>query len=213
MSFTTMAPQLTAARETPVAGRATSTVRPEGGFGAAALRTSLSGVPGAPPDQGVQSEDCLNLNLWTRGLRDGGKRPVLVYFHGGAYNNGTVNNDLYDGKRLCQRGDVVVVTVNHRLNAFGYLYLGDLAPEYAESGNAGQLDLILALKWVRDNIAEFGGDPTRLLIFGQSGGGAKCATLMAMPLAKGLRLRLRKGARRRCWRRWGCPLECGAANW
>ena len=111
-------------------------------------RTS-SGVPGAPPDSGTESEDCLRLNVWTRGLRDGKKRPVLVYFHGGAYNNGTVNNDLYDGKRLCHRGDVVVVTVNHRLNAFGYLYLGDLAPEYAQSGNAGQMDLVLALKWVR----------------------------------------------------------------
>jgi len=148
-------------------------------------RTS-SGVPGAPPDSGTESEDCLRLNVWTRGLRDGKKRPVLVYFHGGAYNNGTVNNDLYDGKRLCHRGDVVVVTVNHRLNAFGYLYLGDLAPEYAQSGNAGQMDLVLALKWVRENIVEFGGDPARVLIFGQSGGGAKCAALMATPAAKGL---------------------------
>ena len=134
----------------------------------------------------MQSEDCLHLNVWTRGLRDGKKRPVLVYFHGGAYNNGTVNNDLYDGRRLCHRGDVVVVTVNHRLNAFGYLYLGDLASEYAESGNAGQLDLVLALQWVKENIAEFGGDASRVLIFGQSGGGAKCAALMATPVAKGL---------------------------
>ena len=116
------------------------------------------GCAGGPRDQGVQSEDCLHLNVFTPGLRDGKKRPVLVYFHGGAYNNGTVNSDLYDGKRLCHRGDVVVVTVNHRLNAFGYMYLGDLAPEYAESGNAGQLDLVLALKWVKENIAEFGGD-------------------------------------------------------
>ena len=77
-----------------------------------------------PPDKGEQSEDCLRLNVWTSGLRDGKKRPVLCYFHGGAYNNGTVNSDLYDGKRLCHRGDVVVVTVNHRLNAFGYMYLG-----------------------------------------------------------------------------------------
>ena len=136
--------------------------------------------------EGGQSEDCLHLNVWTGGLRDNRKRPVLVYFHGGAYNNGTVNSDLYDGKRLVHCGDVVVVTVNHRLNGFGYLYLGDLAPEYAESGNAGQLDLILALKWVRDNIAEFGGDAGRVLIFGQSGGGAKCAALMATPAAKGL---------------------------
>ncbi len=168
VAFTTMAPQLLSAR------------------GAGRPARSLSGVPGAPADRGVQSEDCLHLNVWTAGLRDGKKRPVLVYFHGGAYNNGTVNSDLYDGKRLCRRGDVVVVTVNHRLNAFGYLYLGDLAEEYAESGNAGQLDLVLALRWVEENIAEFGGDPTRVLIFGQSGGGAKCAALMATPAAKGL---------------------------
>jgi para-nitrobenzyl esterase len=140
-----------------------------------------------PPDKGPQSEDCLHVNVWTPGLRDGKKRPVLFYIHGGAYNNGTVNCDLYDGNRLCHRGDVVVVTVNHRLNAFGYMYLGDLGgKEYADSGNAGMLDIILALKWVQQNIAEFGGDASRVLIFGQSGGGAKCATLMAMPAAKGL---------------------------
>ena len=165
----------------------------------------------------MQSEDCLHLNVFTPGLRDRKKRPVLLYIHGGAYNNGTVNSDLYDGRRLCQRGDVVVVTVNHRLNAFGYLYLGDLAPEYKESGNAGQLDLVLALKWVKENAAEFGADPARVLIFGQSGGGAKCAALMATPVAHGLfhrvmtmsgqqvkgrRLRLLRDARRRCWRRW-----------
>jgi para-nitrobenzyl esterase len=140
-----------------------------------------------PPDKGEQSEDCLHVNVWTPGLRDGKKRPVLFYIHGGAYNNGTVNCDLYDGNRLCHRGDVVVVTVNHRLNAFGYMYLGELGgKEYADSGNAGMLDIILALKWVQENIAEFGGDASRVLIFGQSGGGAKCATLMAMPSAKGL---------------------------
>jgi para-nitrobenzyl esterase len=140
-----------------------------------------------PPDKGEQSEDCLHVNVWTPGLRDGKKRPVLFYIHGGAYNNGTVNCDLYDGNRLCHRGDVVVVTVNHRLNAFGYMYLGELGgKEYADSGNAGMLDIILALKWVQENIAEFGGDASRVLIFGQSGGGAKCATLMAMPAAKGL---------------------------
>ena len=177
LSFTTIAPQLVAAR----AGARPTVPSPTG-----AAPTSAAGVPGAPPDHGVQSEDCLHLNVFTPGLRDGKKRPVLVYFHGGAYNNGTVNSDLYDGKRLCHRGDVVVVTVNHRLNAFGYMYLGDLAPEYAESGNAGQLDLVLALKWVKENIAELGGDPSRVLIFGQSGGGAKCAALMATPAAKGL---------------------------
>jgi para-nitrobenzyl esterase len=165
--FATMAPQLMPAT-------------------ASGVQRSLSGVPGGTPDRGAESEDCLRLNVWTMGLRDGKRRPVLVYFHGGAYNNGTVNSDLYDGRRLARRGAVVVVTVNHRLNAFGYMYLGDLAPEYKDSGNAGQLDLVLALKWVRENIAEFGGDPSRVLIFGQSGGGAKCAALMATPAAKGL---------------------------
>jgi len=175
--FTTMAPQLVAARASGPRPAASPTGN---------LPTSSSGVPGAPRDVGVQSEDCLHLNVFTPGLRDKKKRPVLCYFHGGAYNNGTVNSDLYDGKRLCHRGDVVVVTVNHRLNAFGYMYLGDLAPEYKDSGNAGQLDLVLALHWIKDNAAEFGADADRILIFGQSGGGAKCAALMATPVAKGL---------------------------
>ncbi|HEV7747152.1 MAG TPA: carboxylesterase/lipase family protein [Pyrinomonadaceae bacterium] len=133
------------------------------------------------------NEDCLFLNVWTPGLRDGRKRPVMFYIHGGAYNNGSGSSPLYDGVRLCRRGEVVVVSVNHRLNAFGYLYLARFAgPDLADSGNAGQLDLILALQWVRDNIAEFGGDPDRVMVFGQSGGGAKIATLMATPLARGL---------------------------
>ncbi len=142
-----------------------------------------------PADEGVQSEDCLRVNVWTPGLRDGRKRAVLFYIHGGAYNNGTGNAALYDGARLVERGDVVVVSVNHRLNAFGYLYLAEmpgLEARYKDSGNVGMLDLVLALEWVRDNIAEFGGDPGRVTIFGQSGGGAKCATLMAMPSARGL---------------------------
>jgi para-nitrobenzyl esterase len=178
VEFTTMAPQ--------IASRALGRGAMATGMAAGNAGPSLSGVPGGPRDVGMQSEDCLRLNVFTPGLRDGKKRPVLCYFHGGAYNNGTVNNDLYDGKRLCRRGDVVVVTVNHRLNVFGYIYLGDLAPEYAQSGNAGQLDLVLALQWVKDNIAEFGGDPQRVLIFGQSGGGAKCAALMATSVAHGL---------------------------
>jgi para-nitrobenzyl esterase len=139
-----------------------------------------------PVDEGPESEDCLHLNVWTPALRDHKKRPVMVYIHGGAYSNGTVTAQLYDGARLSKRGDVVVVTVNHRLNSFGYLYLAELAPGFEDSGNAGQLDLVLALQWVRDNIMEFGGDPSRVLIFGQSGGGAKCATLMAQPPAHGL---------------------------
>ena len=143
--------------------------------------------PQRGPSGNGASEDCLFLNIWTPGVRDGGARPVLFYIHGGAFDEGSGSSPLYDGTRLCRRGDVVVVTVNHRLNAFGYLYLGRLAGrQYADSGNAGMLDLILALRWVRDNIAQFGGDPRRVLLFGQSGGGAKIATLMAMPGTRGL---------------------------
>lgn len=135
----------------------------------------------------VNSEDCLHLNVWTTGLRDNRKRPVMVYLQGDGYSSGSSNGPLYNGVRLVKRGDVVVVTLNHRLNLFGYLYLKELGgPAFADSGNVGQLDLVLALEWVRDNIMEFGGDPRRVLIFGQGGGGAKCSTLMAMPRAKGL---------------------------
>ena len=142
----------------------------------------------------VNSEDCLHLNVWTAGLRDNRKRPVMVYLHGGGgyaassgYFGSSSNGPTYDGVRLVKRGDVVVVTLNHRLNLFGYLYLAELGgPAFADSGNVGQLDVVLALEWVRDNIGEFGGDSKRVLIFGDGGGGAKCTTLMAMPRAKGL---------------------------
>lgn len=136
----------------------------------------------------AMSEDCLNLNIWTPGLNDGAKRPVVVYFHGGGLNAGTANHSLYVGERLARYADLVVITVNHRLSTFGYLNLVDLgAPaEFASAGVAGLLDLIKSLEWVRDNIAQFGGDPGRVTIFGQSGGGAKVKSLMAMPQAKGL---------------------------
>jgi para-nitrobenzyl esterase len=111
---------------------------------------------------------------------------VLVYFHGGAYSTGSANNPLLDGRHLAAQGDVVVVTVGHRLNVFGYLYLARLDPRFPDSGNAGQLDLILALQWVRDHIAAYGGDPRLVTVFGQSGGGAKIATLMGTPAARGL---------------------------
>mgnify|MGYP001818718882 FL=1 len=145
--------------------------------------------PAAPQTRstGAISEDCLFLNVWTPSVDDGRKRPVMFYIHGGAYNHGSGSSPLYDGRVLARRGDVVVVTVNHRLNAFGYLYsqrLDELS--YPDSGNCGQLDLVLALRWVRDNIAAFGGDPECVLAFGQSGGGAKIATMMAMPVAAGL---------------------------
>jgi para-nitrobenzyl esterase len=133
-----------------------------------------------------QSEDCLFLNIWTPAPDPGARRPVMLYIHGGAYSSGSAVDPLVDGRHLAAHGDVVVVTVNHRLNAFGYLYLARLDPRFADSGNAGQLDLILALQWVRDNIAAFGGDPARVMVFGQSGGGAKIATMMAMPAATGL---------------------------
>jgi len=134
-----------------------------------------------------QSEDCLFLNVWTPALADGARRPVMVYVHGGAHANGSGSSPLYDGVALCRRGDVVVVTLNHRLNVFGYNGLGQLlGGEFAASGSVGNLDLILALEWVRDNIAGFGGDPGNVTVFGQSGGGAKLVTLMAMPRAAGL---------------------------
>ncbi|MGA1797341.1 carboxylesterase/lipase family protein [Sphingomonas sp. 4RDLI-65] len=133
-----------------------------------------------------QSEDCLFLNVWTAETDARAKKPVMVYIHGGAYSNGSVTDPLNDGQALAARGDCVVVTTNHRLNALGYLYLARLDARFPDSGNAGQLDLILALKWVRDNIAAFGGDPSHVMVFGQSGGGAKIATLMGMPAAAGL---------------------------
>ncbi|WP_116090497.1 carboxylesterase/lipase family protein [Sphingomonas crusticola] len=135
---------------------------------------------------GPTSEDCLFLNVWTPGPNPAARRPVMVYIHGGAYSTGSVVTPLNDGRHLAAQGDVVVVTINHRLNALGYLYLARLDPRFPDSGNAGQLDLILALRWVRDNIAAFGGDPGKVMVFGQSGGGAKIATLMGTPAAKGL---------------------------
>jgi para-nitrobenzyl esterase len=140
-----------------------------------------------PDDIARQEEDCMFLNVWTPQLGGSKKRPVMVWFHGGGFNYGSGSWPAYDGHNLASRHDVVVVTVNHRLNAFGYLYLGEVAGEaYATSGNAGQQDLIAVLEWVRDNIAEFGGDAGNVTIFGQSGGGGKVSALLAMPAAKGL---------------------------
>lgn len=176
----------------PVKPKAWTGIRETVAFGPQApqpihQRDGRSAFAALDEESPVNSEDCLHLNVWTAGLKDGRKRPVMVYIHGGAYSSSSSNGPVYDGIRLVKRGDVVVVTLNHRLNLFGYLYLAELGgAEFADSGNVGQLDLILALQWVKDNIAEFGGDPSRVMIFGQSGGGAKCATLMAMPEAKGL---------------------------
>jgi para-nitrobenzyl esterase len=132
-------------------------------------------------------ENCLVLNVWTPAVNDGHKRPVMFWCHGGAFITGSGSSAWYDGTNLCRKGDVVVVTVNHRLGAFGYLHLDDLGGnDFASSGNAGMLDIIAALEWVRDNIGAFGGDPNNVTIFGESGGGAKVSVLMAMPAARGL---------------------------
>lgn len=134
-----------------------------------------------------ESEDCLVLNVWTRGLSDGGKRPVMFWCHGGGFAASSGSPLMYGGERLAQRGDVVVVTVNHRLGALGYSYIAGVGGEqFASSVNVGMLDLVAALEWVRHNIARFGGDPRNVTIFGESGGGAKVSTLLAMPSAKGL---------------------------
>ncbi|HEY2661978.1 MAG TPA: carboxylesterase family protein [Caulobacteraceae bacterium] len=139
-----------------------------------------------PSELKVMNEDCLYLNVWSPGL-ESKKRPVMVWVHGGGYAYGSGSQPIYQGDGLAKAGDVVVVSVNHRLNVFGYLHLGDLmGPDYASSGTVGMQDLVLALQWVRDNIEAFGGDPGNVMIMGQSGGGAKVSTLLAMPSAKGL---------------------------
>ena len=134
----------------------------------------------------AQSEDCLVLNVWTPGVGDGVKRPVMVWLHGRGYASGAGSEGWYNGANLAKRGDVVVITINHRLNVFGYLHLADLNGDFAGSGVAGMLDAVLALEWVRHNVEAFGGDPTNVTIFGESGGGSKVSTLLAMPSAQGL---------------------------
>jgi len=133
-------------------------------------------------------EDCLSVNVWTPEINDNIKRPVLVWFHGGGFAGGSSHElDAYIGENLSRIGDVVVVTVNHRLNLFGFLNLGVIGGEkYKDSATAGMQDCVAALKWVNENISNFGGDPGNVTIFGQSGGGAKVSILMAMPAAKGL---------------------------
>jgi para-nitrobenzyl esterase len=132
------------------------------------------------------SEDCLRLNVWTPAL-ESGKRPVLVWLHGGGFAQGSGASSSYDGSNQVRAGDVVTVTLNHRLNAFGYTHLAELGGDgYANAGNVGMLDIVAALGWVRDNIAGFGGDPSNVMIYGESGGGAKVSVLLGMPAARGL---------------------------
>jgi para-nitrobenzyl esterase len=139
-------------------------------------------------DDGFATEDMLRVNVWTPAVGGTSTRPVLVWIHGGGYASGS-SQELrpYDGERLAREHDVVLMSMNHRLNVFGFLDLSQIGgTAYAESGNASMLDLVQSLQWVRDNIAKFGGDPNNVTIFGQSGGGGKVTTLMAMPAAKGL---------------------------
>jgi para-nitrobenzyl esterase len=154
-----------------------------GSNGASEIRKAMGDLIGP----GTMGEDCLVLNVWMPSLRNGSKRPVMVWLHGGGYTSGSAGVPVYDGTNLARKQDVVVVGINHRLNVFGYLYLAELGGEkYADSGNVGMLDIVLGLRWVRDNIGNFGGDPGNVTIFGESGGGGKVSTLMAMPGTKGL---------------------------
>lgn len=138
-------------------------------------------------NDGFADEDCLRVNIWTQGLSDGKKRPVMVWLHGGGFAAGSGQElPSYDGTNLARKGDVVVVTLNHRLNVLGFLDLSAFGEKYAHSGNVGLLDLVAALQWVKNNIEHFGGDPSNVTIFGQSGGGGKVSTLLATPSANGL---------------------------
>jgi para-nitrobenzyl esterase len=147
-------------------------------------RAEMDSILG-PADTTPETEDCLTLNVWTPGTS--GQRPVMVWLHGGAFAYGSGNRAVTEGANLARRGDVVVVSVNHRLNICGYLHLEDIGgARFAGSGNAGSLDMIAALEWVRNNIAAFGGDPGCITIFGESGGGGKVSALLTMPAGKGL---------------------------
>ena len=138
-------------------------------------------------DDGFPDEDCLRVNVWTPGVDDGKKRPVMVWLHGGGYAAGSGQElPSYDGTNMAKEHDVVVVTLNHRLNVLGFLDLSSFGTKYAKSGNVGLMDLVAALQWVHDNIGAFGGDPANVTIFGQSGGGGKVSTLLATPSANGL---------------------------
>jgi para-nitrobenzyl esterase len=166
-------------------------------------------APQADPAEGFD-EDCLVLNVWTPGVNDGRKRPVMFWIHGGGFAQESGSWPWIDGAALARRGDAVVITINHRLNIFGYLHLGDLGGEkYSASGNAGMLDIVAALEWVRDNISQFGGNPGNVMIFGESGGGAKVSMLLGMPSAKGLfhRAAIQSGS----WLR-GTPREDATAS-
>jgi len=163
--------------------RDTFTLGPRSPQGRATYVAEWQPLTGTEPP----GEECLHLNVWTPSASTGGTRPVMVWLHGGGYTGGSPGAIPYDGANLAGRHDVVVVSITHRVNAFGFLYLTDLGgPRYADASNAGMKDIIAGLEWVRDNIARFGGDPRNVTIFGQSGGAGKVSTLLGMPAAQGL---------------------------
>ena len=154
-------------------------------YGSISPQGSISGIEGES-DQSGTDNNCQNLNIWTPGINDGEKRPVMVWLHGGGFSTGSANEADYDGEALSQSGDVVVVSVNHRLNVFGHLDLSAYDEKYKYSANVGMTDIVAALEWIQENISSFGGDPENVTVFGQSGGGAKVLALMTSPYAEGL---------------------------
>ena len=175
------------ARVAAVSQAATDTAQHELTTAKSASAPSIFPALGVPGDKNPgQGEDCLVLNIWTPELNDSRRRPVMLWLHGGGFRGGSGSNPGWDGTNLCLRGDVVVITINHRLSAMGFANFSEFNPDFAASGEVGMLDIVHALKWVRNNISQFGGDPDTVMIFGQSGGGRKVETLLAMPAAKGL---------------------------
>ena len=154
-------------------------------YGPMSPQAQISGVDGESSQDGTDNNS-QNLNIWTPGVNDGKKRPVMVWLHGGGFSTGSANEDGYDGEAISSSGDVVAVSVNHRLNVFGYLDLSAYDDKYKYSANVGLMDIVDSLKWIQDNIEAFGGDPENVTLFGQSGGGAKVLAMMTSPYAKGL---------------------------
>ena len=152
-------------------------------YGPISPQEATGNIPGGDN----MDNNCQNLNIWTPGIQDEGKRPVMVWLHGGGFSTGSsIEQTYYDGENLSKKGDVVVVSVNHRLNVLGHLNLSQYGDQYKNSANVGMTDIIDALQWIQDNIEEFGGDPDNVTVFGESGGGAKVLALMTSPYAKGL---------------------------
>lgn len=160
-------------------------VRMADSYGPISPQGSISGVDGEGSQEGTDN-NCQNLNIWTPGVNDGKKRSVMVWLHGGGFSTGSANEEGYDGEALSRSGDVVVVSVNHRLNVFGHLDLSAYGDKYRQSANVGITDIEASLEWIQANIEAFGGDPDNVTLFGQSGGGAKVLALMSSPYAEGL---------------------------